>query len=292
MKKVVVACIVFCLAIFTILELNGIVEVTGFIADDKASMNHDEIVKTVRTALLNHETKLNVKYTGRRENVTEYAKNIIREAMEIDDKSRIDDFDYIKHVYRGFSAQIKGFAIFFTIEYEFTYSETKKETEWVCERVKEIVSDMKLENKTTYEKIKIIHDYIINNTSYDLTVKNNTAYEALQTNATACQGYTNLAYIMLTEAGVNNRIITGFADKEAHAWNIVEIDGLWYNLDCTWDDPVGGLGGKESYSYFLKSDRGFKDHKRDEEYDTDEFRMRYRMSIENYKKPKKSQKEN
>lgn len=284
MKKIILAFIAGVFLIFGALEVNGIINITGTIADEQMNRNHEKIVGQVRTALLNREENVKIKYIGKKENVQEYAKEIIRDAFEIDDEEIIYDYDYLRFVYRGFTAYISGFGVFFTIRYDFQYSESAGETKWVCERAKEIISDLKLDKKSQYEKIKLIHDYIIENISYDLTVKNNTAYEALMTNATACQGYSNLCYILLTEAGVKSRIITGTGHGELHAWNIVEIDGLWYNLDCTWDDPVGGGINKQSHKYFLKSNEHFKDHTRDEEYETEYFNLIFKMSQEDYMK--------
>ena len=34
-----------------------------------------------------------------------------------------------------------------------------------------------------------------------------------------------------------------------HAWNQVQLDGKWYYIDCTWDDPTGG--GHERTTYYL-----------------------------------------
>ena len=42
-----------------------------------------------------------------------------------------------------------------------------------------------------------------------------------------------------------------------HAWNIVNLDGVWYNVDLTWDD---GEGDNVLYTYFLKSNADFPDH--------------------------------
>ena len=39
-----------------------------------------------------------------------------------------------------------------------------------------------------------------------------------------------------------------------HGWNKVKVDGNWYNLDVTWDDPVPDKKGHISYGYFLVSD--------------------------------------
>ncbi len=93
----------------------------------------------------------------------------------------------------------------------------------------------------------------------------------------------SVAYKMFTEAGIPCRIITGTGNKDSHGWNIVKLDGKWYNIDCTWDDPVT-LKGKNMvlYDYFLKSDEDFKGHERDEEFRNLEFYGEYIMGEVSY----------
>jgi transglutaminase/protease-like cytokinesis protein 3 len=43
---------------------------------------------------------------------------------------------------------------------------------------------------------------------------------------------------------------------ENHEWNYVQLDGKWYAIDVTWDDPIiqggGYLTNSLKYKYFLK----------------------------------------
>ena len=43
--------------------------------------------------------------------------------------------------------------------------------------------------------------------------------------------------------------------QQLHMWNKVQLDGEWYNVDCTWDDPMGVEPGSVRYDYFLVSDK-------------------------------------
>ena len=53
-------------------------------------------------------------------------------------------------------------------------------------------------------------------------------------------------------------LVTGTANGGGHAWNQVKVDGKWYNIDVTWDDPIYYWGGTLTpilvYDYFLVSD--------------------------------------
>ena len=67
-----------------------------------------------------------------------------------------------------------------------------------------------------------------------------------------------MAYEMFTKAGLPARIITGTGRGVSHAWNLVRIDGKWYQIDLTWDDPVtsnsSASGGAISYNYYNLTD--------------------------------------
>lgn len=80
---------------------------------------------------------------------------------------------------------------------------------------------------------------------------------------------------MALNAGVDARVISGDAGGP-HAWNIVRLNGKYYNLDSTWD------AGRENYSYFLKSMKAFSDHERDEDYSSSEFTEAYPMAESDY----------
>ena len=98
------------------------------------------------------------------------------------------------------------------------------------------------DNLSTLDNIKTIHDYIINNTKYDslrsdqniLTYKSNTAYGPLLQGYGICGGYTEAMQLFLERLNVKNYRVS----SDNHIWNAVYLDGKWYNLDLTWDDPV------------------------------------------------------
>ncbi len=105
------------------------------------------------------------------------------------------------------------------------------------------------------EKIRVIHDYIINNSKYDndrisgITKYNsNTAYGNLIEGYGICSGYTDAMAIFLDKMKIPNYKIS--SDK--HIWNLVYINGKWLNLDLTFDDPVTNTGEDVlHHDYFL-----------------------------------------
>lgn len=69
---------------------------------------------------------------------------------------------------------------------------------------------------------------------------------------------------------MENLYVSGNVGEELHAWNLVKLDGEWYHLDTTWNDPIyTGIFkwlGEQTYDYFLISDKKMKkDHEWDYE---------------------------
>lgn len=118
--------------------------------------------------------------------------------------------------------------------------------------------------KNDIEKMKYIHDYLVDTIEYDQTFAEKNIYNiygALVSKTCVCEGYAKASQYLLNEAGLENIIITGTATNsdgktENHAWNYVNIDEKWYAIDTTWDDPIIVGGGKLTntirYRYFLK----------------------------------------
>ena len=90
------------------------------------------------------------------------------------------------------------------------------------------------------DKIKYVHDYICLSTEYDHEAykahqtggKLQTAYSAIVEYKTVCAGYARaFAYYMQ-----QLRIPCVVISSSDHAWNFLEVDGDYYQLDVTWDD--------------------------------------------------------
>lgn len=131
-----------------------------------------------------------------------------------------------------------------------------------------------LQNRTgnTYDDIKMVHDYIINNTEYDTTLSKPNIYNiygTLISKQAVCEGYARTFKYLMDGLGVPCTLVIGKATNsegktENHAWNYVKIGDKWYAIDSTWDDPVSSTGWvsqSSKYKYFLKGSGEFsKDH--------------------------------
>lgn len=112
-----------------------------------------------------------------------------------------------------------------------------------------------------YDIAKALHDYLVLNCVYDydnylrhtVPAESYTADGALLEGTAVCAGYARAYQLLMQEAGIPCEYVSGYAGG-GHAWNVVEIDGTWYHVDTTWDDPVPDRAGYVRYDYFLKSD--------------------------------------
>jgi hypothetical protein len=112
---------------------------------------------------------------------------------------------------------------------------------------------------TDKEKVRALHDYLVFYTSYDLTYSRYTAYDALVNGSAVCDGYAKAFNILLAYQNIKSIRVT--CDDLNHAWNQVYVDGGWYYVDCTWDDPIKDDTDCKSfidYEYFLKNEQEFQ----------------------------------
>lgn len=130
-----------------------------------------------------------------------------------------------------------------------------------------------LNGKSDYDKIKIVHDYLVDTIEYETTETDSNIYNiygALVSKKCVCEGYAKAFQYLMNQAGVENVIVIGTGtnsrgDNENHAWNYVKLNEKWYAIDVTWDDPIiiggGNLTTKLKYKYFLLGATAFyKNH--------------------------------
>ncbi len=147
---------------------------------------------------------------------------------------------------------------FQTRPYETYTAANEADPTTVAGKVNAIIASVITPNMSEYQRALVLHDWLIYNADYDQTLTNRDADGVLLKGSGVCDSYAR-AYLMLcTAAGIECITVTGYAG-EPHGWNMVNLDGDWYHVDCTWDDPVPG--GDENHSYFLVDDDTLaKDH--------------------------------
>ena len=144
----------------------------------------------------------------------------------------------------------------------------KDETKQVVDKCAAIYKEIIKDGMSDTEKVTAIHDYLIYHADYtangdttQATERNCRVAGLVLDGSAVCSGYANTFYLFCKAAGLDCEYVRGESvpkkDDFGHAWNRVKVDGKWYYVDCTWDDPVGGH--KEHKKYFM-SETLWSDH--------------------------------
>lgn len=102
-----------------------------------------------------------------------------------------------------------------------------------------------------YEKELAVHDWMLDNGRYDTSrlsnlpqyqenPDNDNPYGFLIGGVGICRGYTATFQLFMDLIGIECISVQGQSNstRDEHAWNMVRLDGEWYCVDVTWDDPV------------------------------------------------------
>ena len=262
---------------------------TYSLEDVEYTSDQEKLVKIFREKLINRESNIVLYYHCDEEITQEFFSNLVHQLFQkaIKHTGNGKEGDYLKWHCQGWTVKAsisvnsnKGYDL--NIFYDVSYLSSLEQEEKVDEEVSNLLKSLDLSNKTDYQKVKAIYDYICSNVTYDHDNLNDksyslkyTAYAALINKTAVCQGYASLFYRLALDAGVDTRVISGEAGGP-HAWNIVKLNGKYYNLDSTWD------AGRSTYAYFLKNTNDFDDHVRDNDYQSNEFIEEYLMWDESY----------
>ena len=126
-----------------------------------------------------------------------------------------------------------------------------------------------LEGYTDYVKVKEVHNWLIKAIEYDTnetTIEPYSIYGALTQGKAVCEGYARSFKYIMDELEIPCVLVSGTATNsngitESHAWNYVLLNGDWYAIDVTWDDPIiigeGTVSEDTNYKYFLKGANTF-----------------------------------
>lgn len=180
---------------------------------------------------------------------------------------------------------IKGHPELFTPKAEFTYSYNpadnmvttlhaeyyytaeqapamQQEIDAVVDQIKSMTNGL-----SNFNKLLVIHDWLAERMTYDYQVAGSTeltsgrtAYDALVRHQGVCEAYDFGFRLLANALGFE----TGYAMTADHIWSMVKLDGQWYHVDVTHDDPsingIDRIPGLVIHQYFLVSDAGVMDN--------------------------------
>lgn len=210
-----------------------------------------EMAQRLTGAMSNRRETITFTYEGNTGKLKAQVQSAIDQAMGSD--------PYLYYIIDSYAFSYRGSSRSANVTVQVEYRETLQQTAYVNKQVKAILQQIITPGMNNHQKVKVIHDWVVLNLKYDNTYSKYTAYEGLQSGAAVCQGYSLLTYKLLLGAGIPNKIVEGTAKPEggvtqSHAWNLVQLDGRWYHLDTTWDDPLPGTAGEVSTVYYMRTD--------------------------------------
>lgn len=226
-------------------------------AGSKTITSPKEWENTIKDAYSNLEDKITLNIAGYNDkdydinklknyNVTISAKGFI---SETDISTVIYSFDYNPNYKIGRAVEKNLLFNRLDLEekstFDILYETTKKLTENLS---------------TDYEKEVAIHNFITDSFKYGPLDTNSVPQRAHSVTGFVadgqgiCEAYANTFYIMGKMAGLDVSIITGTTNNVNHMWNQIKLDGEYYHIDVTSDDPAPDVPNRERYTYFNVSD--------------------------------------
>lgn len=163
----------------------------------------------------------------------------------------------------GYSYNAGGQVVALTLSYNETASDIEAARAAFDAAVQNVVQQASRLSGVV-EQEKFVHDHLLDNVSYVLDAPlNQSAYSALVTGQSVCAGYARAFQHLMQQLGIPCYFCAGYAG-EPHAWNLLQLDGEYYNVDVTWDDPLGNESGQRFYDYFNLTDEQIAaDHTRE-----------------------------
>ena len=153
------------------------------------------------------------------------------------------------------------------------------EIEYVDTETDRIIDEMSAYGvDSEFDSALWLHDYLVNRFTYDLRIYSEDAEisnsanrylnDVLHSNIAVCSGYVAVYKYVLNKLGIE--CVSAYNYTDLHEWAIVNINGDWYHVDPTFDDPTfsedlihleaDGQLGYVSHEMFLLTDSEIKQY--------------------------------
>lgn len=217
---------------------------------------------------------LNIFYTiinSGTQNFTFYCDDNYKECTNdviklVSDKEILSNINNFVHPFNSFESINASYDEYGQIDLKINKVYTEQNIIEVNNKIDSIIKSKIKKGMTNKQKIKTIHDYIINNGKYatdEIRKKYpnrsyNKANDILIDGVGLCSAYADAMALFLYEFNIDNYKIA----SNTHIWNLVKINNKWLHLDPTWDDPVTTTGiQKLEDIFFLIDDDELKELK-------------------------------
>lgn len=199
--------------------------------------NQMTVLNQILKGIENFETDINIKSDVFKKDDLEGLKSlfVLVKIACIENSSVASTYKYA-----GNSEYVTAIKLTYTKTQEKASFETKQLNQKVDSILKGITTDM-----NEFERIEYIHDAINKLCVYGESTTGNqdSAYGCLVEGKAICEGYAKAFLLLCNRAGIESTVVTGTAlsdsgERVSHMWNMVMVDGAWYHIDLTWDDPT------------------------------------------------------
>lgn len=185
------------------------------------------------------------------------------------------EYFYVGNILR-LSKSPKGRYEYVELGYAYRFSALGKKLA-ACERGLANLLSWVPEQASDLEKVKAVHDWLVRNCTYDANADYEkdrwspyNVYGALVNHKPVCQGYSLAFLLAMRQLGIEATCVGQYVGKQGHMWNRVRVDGSWYHVDLTYDDPLTnvtlpsyrdrGFYATPDTTYFMKSDAWWREH--------------------------------
>lgn len=255
MKKKFLSLIIGCLCMSVLLSTTGCLGSTVSSGSSFTITNTDELYAQIRSCMEQNITSCSLIYRG------------LPSRSITDMEGLLNNVYGLKSIKYEISNAIFGKKIKLDMEYwdsdAIIYAYRNSDTSMLTERQKvmydayvDILDSCVIATDTDYSKEKAIHDYLVDNITYDQKITSHfNAYEALTQGRAVCAGYAECFRTLMELSGIKCIAISGTAGGENHMWNAVRLEGEWYQVDVTWNDIDNSTDTMRLYNYFNVSDQ-------------------------------------
>ena len=216
--------------------------------------SESELVSLIYTAVKNIDSEITFETEG-----TWCSDDVIYDCVfrQVHDTYMIDAYGI--HSYHQTVTQNSDGNNIYRIQFNYldnlAASEIQNQRDEITRAAKDIVLSLSVSGKSEYEIIYDINQYLCDHIYYpdEPYISNDfTPYGAFISGRAVCDGYARATKILSDFCNLECYYVSGNCNNTSgvsgHAWNLVKIDGQYYQLDVTWNDCG------QSNDYFLVTD--------------------------------------
>ena len=170
---------------------------------------------------------------------------------------------------------------YLTIHYEFLFLTDKQQEDAFDSAYRALRNEVDMGGYGDVQGIRAFYEYIAENVDVMgldevSELADHSAYAVLVKGAASPLGCALATFFSANYSGLDCRIIPGYLNGKEHFWNIVEVDGVYYNVDTS------RATNAADHSCLLIGSDNFVGYERLADYDSAEFHAYYPMAKEDY----------